>query len=71
MATTTTRLRRRVPTGTKKGLKSLATTEFAPGSLESELSAIGRSVPTAEWAKVPVDYFANLDHYLHVAPKKK
>jgi hypothetical protein len=71
MATTTTRLRRRVPTAAKKSPKSPATTEFAPGSLESELTAIGRSVPAAEWAKVPVDYFANLDHYLHAPPKKK
>ena len=71
MATTTSRRRRRAPTEAKKSLKSRATTEFAPGSLESEISAIGQSVPTAEWAKVPVDYFANLDHYLHGAPKKK
>jgi hypothetical protein len=35
------------------------------------LSAIGRAVPAQEWAKVPADYFANLDHYLHGAPKKK
>jgi len=71
MATTTTRRPRRDPTRATKSLKSRATMEFAPDSLESELSAIGRSVPTAEWAKVPVDYFANLDHYLHGAPKKK
>jgi hypothetical protein len=44
---------------------------FAPGSLEAELSAIGKSVPAREWAKLPADYFANLDHYLHGAPKKK
>jgi hypothetical protein len=37
--------------------------EFAEGSLEAELSAIGKSVPA--------DYFANLDQYLHGAPKKK
>jgi len=41
------------------------------GSLEAELSAIGKAVPAREWAKVPVDCFANLDHYLHGAPKKK
>jgi predicted DNA binding CopG/RHH family protein len=41
------------------------------GSLEAELSAIGKAVPAREWAKVPADYFANLDHYLHGAPKKK
>ena len=44
---------------------------FAPGSLEAELSAIGSSVPARAWAKVPADYFANLDHYRHGAPKKK
>ena len=45
--------------------------KFAAGSLETELAAIGNAVPAAEWAKIPVDYFANLDHYLHGAPKKK
>ena len=45
--------------------------EFSAGSLEAELSAIGKAVPTREWAKVPADCFANLDHYLHGAPKKK
>jgi hypothetical protein len=48
-----------------------AASEFAAGSLETELAAIGKAVPTREWAKVPADYFANLDHYLHGAPKKK
>ena len=45
--------------------------KFAAGSLETELAAIGKAVPASEWAKTPVDYFANLDHYLHGAPKKK
>ena len=45
--------------------------EFAAGSLETELAAIGKAVPAREWATVPADYFANLDHYLHSAPKKK
>jgi hypothetical protein len=45
--------------------------EFAAGSLETELSAIGKAVPAGEWARVPADYFANLDHYLHGVPKKK
>jgi len=45
--------------------------DFAAGSLETELSAIGMAVPAREWAKVPADYFANLDRYLHGAPKKK
>jgi hypothetical protein len=39
--------------------------------VEGELSAIGKSVPPDEWAKVPADYFANLDHYLYGAPRKK
>lgn len=46
-------------------------TDFAAGSLEAELSAIGKEAPAREWAKVPAGYFANLDHYLHGAPKKK
>jgi hypothetical protein len=45
--------------------------EFAAGSLETTLSAIGKSVPTRDWAKVPADYFANLDHYVSGAPKKE
>jgi hypothetical protein len=45
--------------------------EFPAGSLEAELSAIGKSAPAREWAKVPADYFANLDNYLHPATKKK
>jgi hypothetical protein len=45
--------------------------EFAAGSLEAGLSALGKAVPAREWAKVPADYFANLDHYFHGAPKKK
>jgi hypothetical protein len=32
---------------------------------------VGRSATAREWAKVPADYFANLDHYRHGAPKKK
>lgn len=45
--------------------------EFAAGSLETELAAIGKAVPARGWAKLPADYFANLDHSLHGAPKKK
>ena len=44
--------------------------EFAAGSLETELAAIGKAVPARDWAKIPADYFANLDCYLHGAPKK-
>ena len=45
--------------------------DFTPGSLEAELAAIGRSVPASAWAKVPKDLFANIDHYLYGAPKRK
>ena len=55
----------------KNGSNRRVAAEFAAGSLEAELSAIGKAVPAREWAKVPADYFANLDHYLRGAPKKK
>ena len=55
----------------RNGSTPLVAAEFAIGSLETELSAIARAAPAREWAKVPADYFANLDHYLHRAPKKK
>ena len=55
----------------KNGSNPQVAAEFAAGSLEAELSAIGKAVPAREWAKVPADYFANLDHYLHGAPKRK
>ena len=55
----------------KKGSNPRVAPEFAAGSLEAKLSAIGTAVPPRAWAKVPADYFANLDHYLHGAPKKK
>jgi hypothetical protein len=55
----------------KNGSNPPEAAEFAAGSLETELSAIGKAVPAQEWAKVPADYFANLDHYLHGAPKRK
>ena len=55
----------------KNGSNPRVAAEFAVGSLEAELSAIGKAVPAREWAKVPADYFANLDHCLHGAPKKK
>ena len=70
MASTTKRRRRTNP-ATKKNRVPRTAAEFAPGSLEAELSAIGKSVPASEWAKVPADYFANLDHYLYRAPRKK
>jgi hypothetical protein len=53
------------------GSHSRSAAEFAVGSIEAELSAIGKAVPAREWADVPADYFANLDHYLYRAPKKK
>jgi hypothetical protein len=70
---TATRPRRRVPAlATRQNApKPCGAQEFAAGSLEAELSAIGKAVPAREWAKVPADYFANLDFYLHSAPKKK
>ena len=37
------------------------------GSVECRF--LGR--PPGEWARIPVDYFANLDHSLHGAPGKK
>jgi hypothetical protein len=55
----------------KNDSRARVSAEFDAGSLETEISAIGRAVPAREWAKVPTDYFANLDHYLHGAPKKK
>ena len=78
-----TRERRQLPTAAKqrrgtgkaairKNVSSArAAAEFAAGSLETELSAMGKAVPAREWAKVPSDYFAHLDHYLHGTPKKK
>ena len=72
MATATNqRLRNREATRRKNGSHGRVAAEFAAGSLESELSAMGTAVPARAWAKVPTDYFANLDHYLHGAPKKK
>jgi hypothetical protein len=70
---TATKQRRRTAEAAreKDGSKPREAAEFAPGSLETELAAIGKAVPAREWAKVPTDYFANLDHYLHGAPKKK
>jgi hypothetical protein len=55
----------------RMGRRLPVSTEFPAGSLEAELSAIGRSVPTEEWAKVPPDYFANLDYYRYGGLKKK
>ena len=55
----------------KNGSNPRVVAEFVAGSLESELSAIGKAVPAGEWENVPADYFANLDHYLHGAPKEK
>ena len=70
---TATRQRRRtaVVAKGKNGSNPHVGAQFAAGSLEAELSAIGKAVPTRDWAKIPSDYFANLDHYLHGAPKKK
>ncbi len=58
------------PGGGRDGSRSRVAEEFAPGSLEAEPSAIGKSMPDREWAAIPADYFANLDHYRRGAPKK-
>jgi len=72
MATVTKQPRRRATvTRGKNGSHPRETAEFPAGSLETALSAIGKSVPAEEWAQVPADYFANLDQYLHGAPKEK
>jgi len=68
---TNQRLRNAQATRRKNGSHAGVAAEFAAGSLETELSAIGTAVPASAWAKVPTDYFANLDHYLHGATKKK
>ena len=72
MATTTKQRRRaaQVARG-KNGSNQPVAAGFPAGSLEAELSAIGKAVPDREWAKLPAGYFANLDHYLHGAPKKR
>ncbi|MGO9257946.1 MAG: hypothetical protein ACLQU1_16775 [Bryobacteraceae bacterium] len=72
MATATNQRRRtaKVPKRKNGSIPPVAA-EFVGGSLEAELSAIGKAVPAREWAKVPGDYFSNLDHYLHGAPKKR
>jgi hypothetical protein len=57
--------------GKRNASNSRAAVDFPPGSLEADLLAIGKSVPAQEWAKFPEVYFANLDHYLYGAPKKK
>jgi hypothetical protein len=56
--------------GGKNGSNRRDAAEFPAGSLETELAAIGNAVPAREWSRIPADYFANLDHYLHGAPKK-
>jgi len=71
LATVTKQRRSPAALARGNGSKPRDAAEFAAGSLEAELAAIGKAVPAGEWAKVPVDYFANLDHYLHGAPKKK
>ena len=72
MATATKRRRRPAAVARgRNGSNPRDAVEFAAGSLETKLAAIGKAVPAGDWAKVPVDYFANLDHYLHGAPKKK
>ena len=72
MPTATKQRRRTVAVAKgKNGSSPYVAAQFAPGSLEAELSDIGRAAPAREWAKAPGDYFANLDHYLHGASKNK
>ena len=72
MATATKpRLHTAALTRRKNGSNPRVAAEFAAGSLEAELSRIGKAVPAREWAKVPAGYFGNLDYYLHGQPKKK
>ena len=68
-----TKQRRRAanPAKGRNGSKTHVAADFAPGSLETELSAMGKSAPARDWAKIPADYFARLDHYLYGTPKKK
>ena len=41
-----------------------------PLALENDLLELARSVPAREWAGLPRDFNANLDHYLYGSPKK-
>jgi hypothetical protein len=70
-APTKPRRRTTKPAGESNGARLLVLPEFAPGSLEAELSAIGQSAPARELARVPADYFANLDRYRFGSSKKK
>ena len=38
-------------------------------SLEEKIAAIVARVPEEEWAKMPEDMGANLDHYIYGTPK--
>lgn len=71
MATATKRRRPAAVARGTNGSSPRDAVNFAAGSLETELAGIGMAVPAGGWAKIPVDYFANLDHYLHGAQKKK
>ena len=55
----------------KSSTPSPAPLEFPPGSLEAELVALGNSAPAGTWDNVPTDLWANIDHYLYGAPKRK
>jgi len=56
---------------TRKAKAVPESTTFPPGSHAAELLALGEAVPTRAWAKLPPDYFGNIDHYLRGAPKNK
>ena len=71
MPAATVRRRKRSVDAGRKIRHGRAAIEFAPGSLERDLSDIGGSVPADEWAAIPADYFSDLDQHLHGAPRKK
>jgi hypothetical protein len=44
---------------------------LSPDSIAAQLLTLGEAVPIRAWAKLPPDYFGNIDHYLHGASKNK
>jgi hypothetical protein len=59
------------PLRTRKAKPVPESTTFPLGSLAAELLALGEAVPTRAWAKLPRDYFGNIDRYLRGSPKNK
>ena len=53
-----------------KPTRKKPTPKIAPGkSFSEELLALARTVPDAEWEKLPRDGASNLDHYIYGTPK--